>query len=132
MLVVAVARSGAGGGPAQPPAPGPQEPVVVESFDATATYYGPGLEGGTTASGEAFDAGALAAAHATLPFGTDVRVTRTDDGRSVVVEVNDRLPSKRADRIDLTPAAADALGMRREGRVGVLLEVLATVPRSSG
>ncbi|CAN5308312.1 hypothetical protein BH23ACT9_BH23ACT9_07120 [soil metagenome] len=97
---------------------------VVESFHGEATFYGPGLDGGTTASGEPFDANRLAAAHPTLAFGTQVRVSRLDDGRSVTVVVNDRLADQAVTRIDLTTAAGREIGMIEEGRVGVLLEVL--------
>jgi rare lipoprotein A len=97
---------------------------VVESFQGEATWYGPGMEGGVRADGGPFDAGQLAAAHPTLAFGTVVRVSRLDDGRSVTVVVNDRLPEQAVTRIDLTRGAGEAIGMIDEGRVGVLLEVL--------
>jgi rare lipoprotein A len=65
---------------------------------------------GRTASGEHVSPGALTAAHRTLPFGTMVRVTNRSSGRSVVVRINDRGPFVRGRIIDLTPAAARALG----------------------
>jgi rare lipoprotein A len=64
-----------------------------------------------TASGEAMDPGALTAAHRTLPFGTEVTVINHDNGRSVVVRINDRGPFVRGRVIDLSPAAARALGV---------------------
>jgi rare lipoprotein A len=64
-----------------------------------------------TASGEAMDPGALTAAHRTLPFGTEVTVVNRDNGRSVVVRINDRGPFVRGRVIDLSPAAARALGV---------------------
>src|ERR1700686_1009693 len=64
-----------------------------------------------TASGERFDAHELTAAHRTLPFGTRVRVTNHSNGPSVVVTINDRGPFVRGRIIDVTPAAARALGM---------------------
>src|SRR5271166_417288 len=67
-------------------------------------------EGSRTASGERASPGALTAAHRTLPFGTMVRVTNRSSGRSVVVRINDRGPFVRGRIIDLTPAAARALG----------------------
>src|SRR5271166_4672846 len=67
-------------------------------------------EGSKTASGERLSPGALTAAHRTLPFGTMVRVTNRSSGRSVVVRINDRGPFVRGRIIDLTPAAARALG----------------------
>jgi rare lipoprotein A len=73
-----------------------------------ASFYGNESE---TASGERFDAHELTAAHRTLPFGTRVRVTNHSNGRSVVVTINDRGPFVRGRIIDVTPAAAHALGM---------------------
>jgi rare lipoprotein A len=73
-----------------------------------ASSYGSGSE---TASGERFNADELTAAHRTLPFGTRVRVTNHSNGRSVVVRINDRGPFVRGRVIDVTPAAAHALGM---------------------
>jgi rare lipoprotein A len=65
---------------------------------------------GKTTSGEAFNPENLTAAHRTLPFGTMVRVTNTQNSRSIVARINDRGPVSRARIIDLTPAAARALG----------------------
>jgi rare lipoprotein A len=66
--------------------------------------------GSRTASGARLDPGGLTAAHRTLPFGSKVRVTNRRNGRSVVVTVNDRGPFVRGRIIDVTPAAAHALG----------------------
>jgi rare lipoprotein A len=66
--------------------------------------------GSGTASGQRLNPGALTAAHRTLPFGTKVRVTNKNNGRSVVVTINDRGPFVRGRVIDVTPAAAQALG----------------------
>ncbi len=86
-----------------------------------ATWYGPGFEGGTTASGEPFDPTRLAAAHRTLPLGSLVKVTNLKSGLSCVVVINDRGPFS-YQIIDLTRAAADAIGM--ESVAPVVLEVL--------
>jgi rare lipoprotein A len=67
--------------------------------------------GGGTASGERMNAGALTAAHPSLPFGTKVRVTNRHTGRSVVVRINDRGPFVKGRVIDLSPAAAKAIGI---------------------
>jgi rare lipoprotein A len=67
--------------------------------------------GGGTASGERMNAGALTAAHPSLPFGSKVRVTNDHTGRSVVVRINDRGPFVRGRIIDLSPAAAHAIGV---------------------
>jgi rare lipoprotein A len=88
-------------------------------------WYGKRFAGRRTASGERFDPNAMTMAHRSLPFGTRVRVTHAENGRSVVVRVNDRGPTQ-PDRIgDLSLAAARSLGMVRSGVVEVELEVLA-------
>jgi rare lipoprotein A len=66
--------------------------------------------GNKTASGERVNPRELTAAHRSLPFGTRVRVTNKNNGRSVTVRINDRGPFKRGRIIDLTPAAANQLG----------------------
>jgi rare lipoprotein A len=66
--------------------------------------------GNRTASGERLQPSQLTAAHRTLPFGTKVRVTNHRNGRTVTVRINDRGPFVRGRVIDLTPAAASALG----------------------
>jgi rare lipoprotein A len=89
----------------------------------TASWYGPGYHGKKTSSGETFDQDELTAAHATLPFGTRVRVTLLSTGRSVVVRVNDRIP--RRDRvIDVSRGAARAIGLIAPGTGRVRLEAL--------
>jgi rare lipoprotein A (peptidoglycan hydrolase) len=92
-----------------------------QAYSGMATWYGPGFEGGRTASGEPFLPNVLAAAHRTLPFGTLVRVTNTQTGLSCVVKINDRGPYS-YHVIDLTRAAADAIGMASVAPV--ILEVL--------
>jgi rare lipoprotein A len=67
--------------------------------------------GGGTASGERMNPGALTAAHPSLPFGTKVRVTNSHTGRSVIVRINDRGPFVKGRVIDLSPAAAKAIGV---------------------
>jgi rare lipoprotein A len=67
-----------------------------------------------TASGERANPGALTAAHRTLPFGTIVKVTNRKNGRSVQVRINDRGPFTKGRIIDLTPAAAQRIGMGYE------------------
>lgn len=77
-----------------------------------------------TANGERFDPRAMTAAHRTLPFNTMLRVTRIDSGRSVVVRVNDRGPFKPSRVIDLSKAAAMALGFEQQGLTRVRIDVL--------
>jgi rare lipoprotein A len=76
-----------------------------------ASWYGPRFHGRPTASGEKFDMNQLTAAHPTLPFGTIVRVKSLVNGRSVDVRINDRGPHIRQRVIDLSRAAAKALGV---------------------
>lgn len=95
------------------------------SFTGLATYYSNSLAGHHTANGERYDPRALTAAHRFLPFGTRVRVTRSDTQKTVMVRVNDRGPFGNARRIiDLSRAAAIELGMLRAGVVEVELEIL--------
>jgi rare lipoprotein A len=75
-----------------------------------ASWYGPGFHGRRTASGERFNTQAMTAAHKTLPFGTRVRVTSAATGKEVVVRINDRGPFIAGRIIDLSRAAALALG----------------------
>ena len=84
-----------------------------------ASFYS---EDSETASGERFDKHKLHAAHPTLPFGTRLRVTNVRNGRSVTVRVNDRGPFVRGRIVDVTSAAAEALGMVKEGVVKVTLD----------
>lgn len=77
-----------------------------------------------TASGEKFDKNELTAAHPTLPFGTKLRVTDTSSGRFVTVRVNDRGPFVRGRVVDVSPSAAEALGMVDKGITNVRLEVV--------
>lgn len=81
-----------------------------------ATYS---YSGGKTASGERSNPQGLTAAHRTLPFGTNVRVTNAKNGKVVVVRINDRGPFNHGRIIDLTPAAARELGFSGLTRVSV-------------
>ena len=81
-------------------------PITASAQTGIASVY----SGGRTADGEHASASGLTAAHRSLPFGTMVRVTNNRSGRSVVVRINDRGPFVRGRIIDVTPAAAHALG----------------------
>ncbi len=80
--------------------------------------------GSRTASGERMNAGALAAAHRSLPFGTKVRVENLSNGRSVVVRINDRGPFVGGRVIDVTKGAAQQLGMIHSGVAKVKVTVV--------
>jgi rare lipoprotein A len=86
-----------------------------------ASFYSEDTE---TASGDRFDKRGLTAAHPTLPFGTRLRVTNSRNGRSVTVRVNDRGPFVRGRIIDVTSAAAEALGMSSAGVAKVTLDIV--------
>ncbi|SFP57811.1 rare lipoprotein A [Bradyrhizobium sp. Ghvi] len=77
-----------------------------------------------TASGEKFDKDEMTAAHPTLPFGTRLRVTDVSSGRFVTVRVNDRGPFVRGRVVDVSPSAAEALGMLDKGVTNVRLDVV--------
>jgi len=89
--------------------------------DGVSSFYGKGFEGKPTASGEPFNPHAFTAAHRTLPFGTCVRVEERHSGRSVEVRVNDRGPYVAGRIIDLSEAAARALGFTESGVAQVRL-----------
>lgn len=91
--------------------------VTAAEQCGTASWYGPGFHGKKTASGAKFNQNAMTAAHKTLPFGTRVRVTNQKTGESITVVVNDRGPFHKGRIIDLSKAAAKALGIPGTGKV---------------
>jgi rare lipoprotein A len=117
--------------PAPPPQPAVQV-AVTESVPAVpaewstgpahrgqASWYGREFQGSPTASGEPFNMHALTAAHRTLPLGSYAQVKNLDNGRSVVVRINDRGPHARRRTIDLSYAAAQEIEMVRAGTAAV-------------
>lgn len=91
----------------------------------TASWYGPGFHGRTTANGERYNMNAMTAAHKSLRFGTKVKVTNNTNGKSVVVRINDRGPFVGSRVIDLSKSAASAIDMIGPGTAKVTIEVLA-------
>ena len=87
-----------------------------------ASYYGKAHHGKRTASGVRFNMHGLTAAHRTLPFGTKLRVTSKDTGKSVIVTVNDRGPYHGNRILDLSQEAARQLGMIKRGVGQVTIE----------
>jgi rare lipoprotein A len=117
-VLAAILASGcASSGPKKPPAPG-------TTLSGVASWYGPGFHGRRTSSGERYDMNRLTAAHKTLPFGTLVEVRNLDNGRSVVVRINDRGPHVKRRVIDLSRAAAEAIEMVGPGTARVALKIL--------
>ena len=95
----------------------------------SASWYGPGFHGRTTANGERFDENTLTAAHKTLPFNTHLKVTNRMNGRSVVVRINDRGPYIGNRTLDLSRAAADCLGSIGTGVIPYEAVFLEPVPK---
>ena len=114
-------------GPVAPenPSISPKPAQVVDTFEGTASWYGPEFHGKKTASGEIFDMTDLTAAHKTLPMGTVCVVTNLKNNKSVTVRINDRGPFAKARIIDLSYAAAKVIGMIDTGTAPVRVEVLA-------
>jgi rare lipoprotein A len=94
-----------------------------------ASWYGPNFQGNRTANGETFDQYKMTAAHRTLPLPSMVRVTNLENGRSVVLRVNDRGPFKNSRIIDVSMRAADLLGFRKTGTAKVSVDILETESR---
>lgn len=90
---------------------------MARAEQMVASWYGPGFEGATTASGETFNPNDYTAAHKTLPFGTKLIVTY--NGRSVVVRINDRGPYVAGRDLDLSQAAAEYIGLTAAGEAAV-------------
>lgn len=106
----------------------------TETYDyvetGIASWYGPGFHAKKTANGEQYNQNELTAAHRTLQMPSLVRVTNLDNGRSVVVRVNDRGPFARGRILDVSAKAAELLGMVRTGTARVKLELLANESRA--
>ena len=106
-------------------------PKDYETFSETgaASWYGHKFHSRQTANGEVFNMYAMTAAHRVLPMPSVVRVTNLDNGRSVVVRINDRGPYARGRIIDLSLAAAEKIGFRRQGVARVRVELLPELSR---
>ena len=94
-----------------------------------ASWYGPGFHAGNTANGEVYDQDELTAAHRTLQLPSLVRVTNLENGRSIVVRVNDRGPFKNGRIMDVSRRAADLLGFINKGTARVRIEVMESESR---
>ena len=95
----------------------------------TASWYGADFQGQRTASGETFDQAALTAAHPTLPIPSLVQVTNLENGREIIVRVNDRGPFVGERLIDMSQGAAQALGFEQAGQARVHVRYLGPAPR---
>ncbi|HXC91648.1 MAG TPA: septal ring lytic transglycosylase RlpA family protein [Stellaceae bacterium] len=101
---------------------GPMHSTGYQEIGAAAWYD---LVGSRTSSGERLDTDTPTAAHRSLPLGSCAKVTSLDTGRSVIVKINDRGPYSRGFIIDLSPRAAEELGMRHAGVAAVAVEPVA-------
>lgn len=95
-----------------------------------ASWYGKDFHGRPTANGEKYDMYGMTAAHKLLPFNTKVRVTNLENGKSIVVRINDRGPFVKSRIIDLTYTGAEKIGMIGPGTAKVRVESLSEVPHT--
>jgi rare lipoprotein A len=109
-------------------------PQEQPDYDETgiASWYGPTFYGKTTANGETYDGGQLTAAHRTLPLPVNVRVTNLENGKSIVVRVNDRGPYARGRIIDLSRHAAELLDVVQTGTARVRVTYLGRADLAGG
>ncbi len=109
-------------------------PREQPDYDETgiASWYGPTFYGHKTANGEIYNAGDLTAAHRTLPMPVNVRVTNLDNGRSIVLRVNDRGPYAKGRIIDVSEQAAKLLGFYGQGTARVRVSYLTRATRPDG
>jgi len=101
-------------------------------YDETgiASWYGTKFHGRRTANGELYDMNALTAAHRTLPMPSYVRVTNLENGRSLIVRVNDRGPFARGRIIDMSRRGSQLLGFQKQGTARVRVQILADRSRA--
>ena len=97
-------------------------PALADVEEGVASYYAESLDGKPTASGEPYDKDALTAAHRTLAFGTEVKVTNLGNDKAVIVRINDRGPHSKDRVIDVSGAAAMKLGLHDSGTAKVRIE----------
>jgi rare lipoprotein A (peptidoglycan hydrolase) len=103
-------------------------PAVGKTIVGTASWYGPGLQGHRTATGERFDSHKATAAGKQLPLGSEAVITNLENGRSVKVRVNDCGPNPKGRKIDLSKRAAQKLHMTHDGTASVKIKVVEASP----
>jgi len=105
-------------------------PAEDENYDheGIGSWYGPNFHGKPTANGEVFDQNLITAAHPTLPMPIYARVTNLENGRSLVVRINDRGPFAREREIDLSRRSAELLGYLNQGTARVRVQYLRRAP----
>lgn len=102
----------------------PSKVNIGDTESGIASWYGPGFHGKKTSNGETFNTNSMTAAHKTLPMNTMVRVDNLENGRSVIVRINDRGPFVAGRIIDLSNKAAHEIDMTKKGTARVKLTVL--------
>jgi len=102
----------------------PTKVRVGEKFTGISSWYGPNFNGKATSNGEIYNMHALTAAHKTLPMNTKLRVTNLENGKSVIVRINDRGPFVGDRIIDLSNKAAHQIDMVKKGTARVRLEII--------
>jgi rare lipoprotein A len=115
---------------ASPAAPALAMPAAAAAAQTgLAAVYSDRLQGHKTANGERYDRARLTAAHKTLAFGTMVKVVNTKNQKTVTVRINDRGPTQAGRILDLTPAAARAIGIGPRGMAEVTAEAVGEAPK---
>ena len=102
----------------------PVQQTLAYAYTGVASWYGPGFYGNRTANGEVYRPGTYTVAHRSLPFGTRLRITNLNNGRSAIARVNDRGPFVGGRIVDLGQGIASHLGVTSSGLADVRLEVL--------
>ena len=127
-MALAIALSGQACVWSAPPATAPSAgaPLYAAGWTQTgiASWYGEPFHGRTTAAGGIYDMDEISAAHQTIPFGTRIRVDNLENGRSIELDVNDRGPFVRGRILDMSRAAARALGMIGPGTARVRITII--------
>jgi rare lipoprotein A (peptidoglycan hydrolase) len=100
--------------------------------EGTASWYGPDFHGRKTANGERYDMNGISAAHRTMPLPSYARVTNLENGRSIIVRVNNRGPFVRNRVADLSVGTAKALDFYKKGTARVRVEFVAPAPKEGG
>ncbi|HLV95807.1 MAG TPA: septal ring lytic transglycosylase RlpA family protein [Candidatus Acidoferrales bacterium] len=120
--------------PSGPPSAAERRPPVAGEYveDGVASWYGVPFDGHRTSDGEIYDMRQFTAAHRTLPFNSIVRVTNLTNGKQTEVRINDRGPFVANRVIDLSRAAAQAIGMVGPGTAQVSLDVISGPSPSAG
>lgn len=124
LLLLATALALISGCSTAPPRPDTDGTPAVHTETGKASFYADRFQNRKTASGERYQASENTAAHRTLPFGSQVRVTNVRNGKSVVVRINDRGPHVRGRIIDLSRSAFVQIGDPAAGLLNVRIEVL--------